>query len=312
MFPPMPAPFTALKPGDAVGVVAPANWIEPERLAAGVAEIERAGFRVVVAPQARQQQGRFAGTHEQRAEALEAMFTDRSVKAIIVARGGYGCQYISPALDYEHFGSKPLIGYSDVTTLLNRIPDSCGLPTLHGPMLVDLTRENDPANWQHLWALLRGERLMPTDHPAAAQARVMVEGRASGRLFGGNLAVMAADCGTHAQVKAGGGLLFIEEVNEDLYRFDRLLLQLVRSGAATKITGLVVGELAGVEDKGLPAFGTDAEGIIRSHFGGLGIPVVTNFPAGHGRSKTVLPIGTDMALEAAMSGVKISHSALFA
>ena len=146
----------------------------------------------------------------------------------------------------------------------------------------------------------------------SSQAKVRVEGKGGGLLWGGNLSLLAADCGTPFQLQPRGGVLLIEEVGEDLYRFDRMLWQLKRSGVLDNLSGVIIGDLEDVADIGPPAFGTDAWGVVKAHFGCLGIPVVTHYPAGHGAERIALPIGGRVTLESSGDHVSLTHMPLFA
>ncbi len=310
--------FQPLRAGDKVAVFAPASAMRPERIACGEAEIRRAGYTPYIHPQTLSVWGDFAGTDDERLAALHALYADPSVKAIICARGGYGSQRYVDRIDYALLKAnpKPLVGLSDVTELLNAIARQTGQPTFHGPMLGDLSRpENDPANWDYLWQVLSAQVSEPSLHPASAQARVLVAGVAEGPLWGGNLTMLATSCGTPTQVQAAGGVLLIEDWHEPHYRIDRYFWQLKRAGMFDKVAGFLIGELIGKDPEDDP-FGQTAEEIVMSHLGGLGVPVIFNFAAGHGTAKTTLPIGCPVKLQAGHdpSGadrIRITHNPLF-
>ena len=304
-----------LRPGDGIGVIAPANAIAPDWLAAGVAEIHRAGFAPIVHPQCSASWGRFAGTESQRLDALHETYANPKVKAIIAARGGYGVLRLIDKVDFDliRANPKPLIGYSDLTALLNPIAERTGQPALLGPMLGDLRAGASPASqtWAHLWAVLRGEVNSPDAHPASQQARVMRSGTASGPLCGGNLAILAAMAGTPTEPDYRGKILILEDVGEELYRFDRMLGQLARAGVFDKICGLIMGELVDVADTSPPAFGQSAQEIVHSYIAGRDMPVLWNYPCGHGLHRTVLPLGVHANLTATADFIKITHDLLF-
>lgn len=306
--------YKALNEGDTLAIIAPANWADEDRLQKGVEEIKRGGFTPFVHPQCHLREGRFCGSDDARLEALYDVYSNADVKAIICLRGGYGSQRFIDRLDLDLIARhpKPLIGYSDITVLLNAISQRTGQITIHGPMLVDAYNYPTRASWDYLWAMLRGKAVQPQDHPAAHQAKTLVEGKGSGLLWGGNLSLLAADCGTEFQLQPRGGVLLIEEVGEDLYRFDRMLWQLKRSGVLDSLSGVIVGDLEEVADIGPPAFGTDAWGVVKAHFGHLGIPVATHYPAGHSAERIALPIGGRVTLETSAERVSLTHMPLFA
>ena len=310
----MTAPFKKLQPGDTIAIIAPAGWVDPARLDSAYDYIRQSGFGFSVQPQVHLREGRFAGTDQQRLEGLHAAYADGEVKAIVCVRGGYGCQRIVDGVNWGlvRQNPKPLIGYSDITSLLNAVVHKVGHPALLGPMLGDISRFDSAESWKQLRSLLQGESVQPTDHPACAQAQVLVAGEAEGRLLGGNLAILASDCGTSTQLDTKDALLVIEDVNEDLYRFDRMLVQMKRAGLFAGLRGVIVGELMAVEDKVPPLFGKSAFGIIRDHFGSLGVPVVADFPCGHGTHRTTLPLGVTARLKADENGISLTHAPIFA
>lgn len=305
--------FNALQSGDCVGIIALSNWIEAGKLEAGEAEIRRAGFTPVVHPNTLLRHGRFAGTDEQRLQALHDMYADERIKAIICARGGYGITRIIDRVDFELIkrNPKPLIGYSDVTALLNPVVQRTGQPALLGPMLVDLARHDSPDSWASLWQLLRGEPVLPGAHSACQAAEALVAGEAEGILLGGNLAVLCALFGTPTQPDYRGAVLVLEDVGEDLYRFDRMMGQMARAGVFSQVRGVIMGELVDVADKGEPAFGQTVREVAESYLLRLGIPVVWNFPCGHGCHRVTLPLGVPARLSATKEGVTLSHDRIF-
>lgn len=309
----MPQALASLKAGDKIALIAPANAFNEERLIRGCQEIERAGFVPFVPVATKRIYGRFSGTDDERRQALEDVFTDNSVRAILCCRGGYGTQRYIDDINYELIRAhpKPFVGYSDATTLINAIAERCDFPTFHGPMITDLSTHDSAQSWQHLWALLKGERIMPSDLPAfKKQCEVIVPGEASGKLWGGNLSLLATSCGTKTATPTGG-ILFIEEIGSDLYQFDRMLVQLSRSGLLETLKGVLINSLDGVEDKGPPAFGMTPKDLTLSHFMTRGIPIIYNVPAGHCCHRTTLPIGIDVTLEAKNNQIKLTHAPLF-
>lgn len=307
-------PFSALKPDDTIALVSLSNATDGARVDAGAEVIRRAGFVPYVHPVCCSRYGRFSGTDDVRRDALHEVFANPAVKAILAVRGGYGIQRFADSVDYRLIAKnpKPFIGYSDTTTLLNDIPRYAGFPAFHAPMPTDcLSPTMDADNWLHLWRVLRGDPVMPSDHPAVARdTRVVTEGTATGTLWGGNLSLLATNTGTRSQL-AKPEILFIEEIGEDLYRFDRMLHQLARSGQLESLKAVLVGDLGGVEDKGEPAFGQTTEEVVESHFKFRAVPFVRGFPAGHGDSRTTLPIGFPVTLTATKGRTTLTHAPLF-
>jgi muramoyltetrapeptide carboxypeptidase len=150
-----PAP---LRPGDVVGVIAPAGAVDESRLQAGVRVLEEAGFRVRLGAAVLKKSGYLAGTDRERSDDLDAMFRDPEIKAIIAARGGYGSGRLLPELDVALIREFPkiFVGHSDVSFLLNDLVQRAELVTFHGPMVNGLTQR--PAASAFLCRLLSGDR----------------------------------------------------------------------------------------------------------------------------------------------------------
>jgi muramoyltetrapeptide carboxypeptidase len=282
----------ALRSGEIVGVVAPARWLETPTLEIGATALLGERFAVKYAPEIYLRLHQFAGSDRDRARAIETMFADPSIKAILCAKGGYGSPRIVDALDYDLIARHPkrFVGYSDVTALLIAIAQRAGLETYHGPMLVDAAGDLAAASRAHLLASL-------TDEPAPAavaellgQARVLRAGQAAGRLIGGNLSLLVNMIGTATDFDTTGAILFVEDVDEPLYHIDRMLVHLKRARKLDGIAGLLIGEMTQLRDNAIP-FGATVEQMALELVGDADIPIVANFPCGHGRYQMTLPIG---------------------
>lgn len=292
----------ALSPGDAVGVVAPARWLEPEKLEAAKAVLETAGFQVQLHDQNRLRDDQFAGTDAERAAAFMDFAADPDIKAVMCARGGYGALRMADRLDYGVIAANPKIyvGYSDITCLLEAIRRKAGLAALHGPMMIDLADKPNAANLESLIAALTG------GDPWAAAAtlpppRILRPGAGEGPLVGGNLTILANMIGTDTDFDAEGAVLFIEDVDEYLYNIDRMLLHLKRAGRMDGLAALLLGSFTSVKDQDTP-FGRDVEQIVLDHCGRGRYPIVTGFPCGHGGVNLSMPVGTAARIEAAVDG----------
>jgi len=305
----------ALPPGSLVGIVAPAGPTSPERLAQVPALFEAAGYRVRLFPgcAARHPElGYLAGTDAERLADLHAALADDEVAAIHCLRGGYGCMRLLQGLDTSLVRArrKLLIGYSDVTALLALWVRE-GAPALHAPMATsDIVLPERAADREALFARLRsgvrpGEVLRAAERAeeaeaaeaapedsgrAAGAASLMRAGVAEGRLVGGNLSLVAALQGTPFAWPAEGTILFLEDVNEEPYRIDRLLTQLTLAGVVDAAAGFVLGSFTHPED---PA------AVLRERLGALGKPVLAGWPAGHGVPNRPLPLGLRVRLDAA-------------
>ncbi len=289
-----------LRAGARLGIVSPAYWPEPERLARAVGVFTDLGYEAVPADNVGQRQDKYAGPPQARADDLMAMFVNPSIDAIVCARGGYGINRVLPLLDYDVIAAHPkiLVGFSDITGLLTTVAQQCGVVTFHGPMLTTFGRETLPFNIDTLLAVLSGADEIDIRSTADCPARCLAPGVASGPLWGGNLSLLIERLGTPGQVRADGAILFLEDIDEKLHAFDRMLLQLRATGCLDGIRGLVVGEMLEMHDAGDGAFGKDTDAIVMDVFGDLGIPIISHFPCGHGTCQATLPISHTVELHA--------------
>jgi muramoyltetrapeptide carboxypeptidase len=288
-----------LQHGARVGIVSPSYWLEPERLQQAIAVFAQLGYELVPGESTRLRDAKFAGSAAARARDIMAMFADPSIEAIVCARGGYGANRVLPLLDYEAIRSHPkiFVGYSDVTGLLASISRRAGLVTFHGPMLSTFDKQALPYNIETLQRVLAGEPDVVIRAPAESPARTLRAGTATGPLWGGNLVLLIERLGTPDQLDLGGAILFIEDVGEYLYKLDRMLLHLKRSGCLDGIAGLVVGEMVDMEDTDEP-FGKDVDEIVLDVCGEFDFPIVGNFPCGHGDYQATLPVSHEVVLDA--------------
>ncbi len=290
----------ALRPGDLIGVAAPAGPVEEDRLGRGVAELERLGFAVRVADGVRERKGFTAGTVESRLQQLHGLFADPAVAAIACARGGAGTIQLLPGLDRDLLRDNPkvLLGYSDVT-LLHLEMARLGLTSLHGPMVArGLDAGEAGYDRASLWQGLTGEG---APYESGEDDLVpLADGTAEGVLRGGCLSLLAAVAGTPwAMPKADEPtLLFLEDVDEKPYRVDRMLRQLRASGAFEGVAGVVFGDMKGCA----PGFDEDytLEDVLLEALAGLGVPVALGLSSGHTALPGVtLPLGVRGRLECA-------------
>ena len=212
----------ALRPGGTIGIAAPASPVSESVLRRGTAALEARGFRVKLGAHVREACGFFAGTAEQRAEDINALFADPEVDAILCAKGGYGTAAILDLLDYGTIAGHPkqLIGYSDITGLETAIWQKTGLITINGPMLRSL-RGEDSYTEENFFRGITTLRPMGAVVPPEGELAALCPGRASGRIVGGNLTLIASLAGTPYELKGDGCILVLEEVGEKSYRIDR-------------------------------------------------------------------------------------------
>ncbi len=288
-----------LRSGARIGIVSPAYWLEAERMQRAVGVFEELGYEVVLGKSNALQENQCAGSPGQRAEDIMAMFRDPSIEAIICARGGYGGNRVLPLLDYDVIRANPkiFVGYSDVTGLLTSMAQKSGLVTFHGPMLTTYGKQTIDYNLDVFHRVLTGEdniRIMSTPE---CQARCLKPGFASGPLWGGNLTLVIERLATSGQIDTAGSILLLEDIDEKLYAFERMMLHLKSSGSLEKIEGLVIGEMLEMGDSKTP-FGKTTDEIVLDVCSELDIPIVSNFPCGHGDYQATLPISHEVELHA--------------
>lgn len=289
----------SLRPGARIGVVSPAYWLEQERLERALGVFESLGYEMVPGKSTELRENRYAGSPEERAADLMAMFADPAIDAILCARGGYGGNRVLPLLDFDVICQHPkiFVGFSDITGFLVDFARKCGFVTFHGPMMTTFGKQTLDYNIETFQRVLSGEDNVVVGSPAGHEARTLKPGRARGPLWGGNLTLLIERLGTPDRVDTRGAILFIEDIDEELYALDRMMVHLKKSGSLDAIRGLVVGELVEMKDSGGP-FGKSVEEIVLDACDGLDIPIISNFPCGHGDYQATLPVSHTVEIRA--------------
>ena len=279
-----------LEPGDRVALVAPASSFPPEEIEAGVAELKRLGLEAVYDQSIFDKQRFVAGSAESRARAIHQAWTDPDIGALIAIRGGYGSAQLLPLLDPSLLrqACKPLIGYSDITALLNLYLQH-GLAAIHGPMIDRRLSKGPSAYHEESF-----RRVVMTAEPAGEMRPDQVEalhpGTARGMLAGGTLTQLTASLGTPwAFDPPGECVLFVEDVNERPFRIHRMLVQASQAGILQRASAIVFGEFPGCDEAGGdPAI----KDVLRDFTEGFHGPVLFGFPSGHTTGATwTLPFG---------------------
>jgi muramoyltetrapeptide carboxypeptidase len=288
----------ALRPGDTVGIVAPASNVKLTELEAGCEGLRRAGYKPFYFDSILEQELYFAGSVQRRARELQDMFVREDVRAIVCARGGYGSNYLLEALDWETIKAHPkiLVGYSDLTTLLTYLSDTLGFVTFHGPMVAkDWARDGgvDLPSWQ---AALTGAPTWEPDLDAGSGATGLVEGSGEGILYGGCLSILVASLGTPYEIHTEGTILFLEDVAAKPYQIDRMLMQLKLAGKLSGVRGIVFGEMRDCVQ--IANQGYTLEEVALRIVGDLGVPVAYGVRSGHVTAQNItLPIGVRAKLK---------------
>ena len=280
----------ALKPGDRIGVAAPAGPVNADDFKRHLSLIEASGFKIRTGPHVYDRDRYLAGNDQARLSDLHAMFKDRNIQAIFCARGGYGTMRLLPEINYDLILDNPkiLIGYSDVTALLSAIFKKTGLTVFHGPMVQGFADLHGTTR-KHLFQLLSSKCSTVS---GKGQARTLFPGKAAGRLMGGNMTLLCHLLGTPYMPDLRNSLLFIEDRGEPLYRIDRMLTHMDLSGRLRHISGLIAGRFEQCGDGGA------IDRLLKERLAHLKIPILTNFPVGHGSGNLAWPLGINAELDA--------------
>ena len=281
-----------LKAGDRVALVATARHANQEDIQKGVTHLESWGLEVVQADNLYEKHFIFAGTESARRKALQKAIDDPTIKAIFCMRGGNGTHRLIDFIHLKNLKKHPkwIIGYSDVTVLLNHVAQY-RIPSIHGPMPLSMHRDNEQEGALALRKVLFGE-LPSYTFPTHSLNQL---GRAEGKLIGGNLAVLHSLISTPSDITWKNKILFIEEVDEYVYHLDRMLYHFSRTGRMNGLAGLVVGHLS-IKDNAEP-FGLSAQEVIARVVKPYKIPLAFSFPAGHELPNMPLLIGAPVRLE---------------
>ncbi|MGN7454920.1 S66 peptidase family protein [Paenibacillus pasadenensis] len=308
----------ALKPGDTVGIPALASPGDPAQIEAASRQLERLGLRVRLGRTVSLRRGYLAGSDEERADELMEMFADPSISGIVCARGGYGTARIADRLDYGVIRAHPKAfwGYSDITFLHAAIGRLAGLVTFHGPMMIDL--QEQPAGSggfdharPHPVTLEAYRQLLAPRRPQLGEEhgplRPIVPGEASGPVVGGNLTLIVSTLGTRYELDTRGRLLLLEDIDEEPYRVDRMLMQLRQAGKLDDAAGIVVGDFHNCGPAKRKA-SLSLDEVLQEHLGVAGKPALAGFRIGHGSPQLAVPLGVEARLSTAERRLDFAES----
>lgn len=289
-----PAP---LKKGDLIYITAPAKAIDESPVFFTRDFFIKQGFRVEISKHCFGQFNYFSGTDEERMEDLQYGIDHPEVKAILCARGGYGCVRILDGIRWANMLREPkwLIGFSDITVFHHRLYN-LGVQCIHGTMSLNFEK-NSPETFETLLAALTGQTYR-IESPINSKNK---PGIASGKLIGGNLSIVYSLIGTDDAYDFENGILFLEDLAEHYYHLDRMFFALKKCGALDKIKGLVIGGMTELEDTTIP-FGMTVEEIVLQHFTFKKIPICFDFPAGHIDDNRALIFGKEVQMSVDENG----------
>jgi len=278
----------ALQPGETVGIIAPASGFNRERFLGGCERLRQMGYRPFYLDSIFDRDLYFAGSVERRARELEEMFERDEVRAVLCARGGYGCNYLLERVDIAKIAAHPkiFVGCSDVTTLLTWFLDAAGLVTFHGPMVEKsfASLEGvDLASWSAATASTGPWQI-------AGDIEPLMRGTAEGVLYGGCLSLLVESLGTPYEIKTNGTILFLEDVNAKPYQVDRMLMHLKLARKLEGVRGLIFGEMLDCRQSADQPYTLQL--VITRVVGDLGIPVAFGLRSGHvSHANITLPLG---------------------
>ncbi len=279
-----------LRPGDRVGIVAPASPFDLDSFREGIAVIESMGVRTVLPDGLYHRKGYLAGSDRHRAGLLNSFFRDPAVRAVFCARGGFGSMKLLPHLDYPSIARDPkvFVGFSDISALLWALYRECRLATFHGPVVTSL-KKAFPGARTSLWAAVGEGRPLRFSVPDGIP---LCPGIASGIMAGGNLSTLCHLLGTPFSPTFDGHILFLEDRGERCYRIDRMLFQMKLSGCFRGMAGLILGGFT----EGDPR--DRVHRVVAELFRNQGIPVLAGLDAGHVPDNPTLPLGIPATLDA--------------
>ena len=301
-----------LKPRSTIGIISPSYWIDENILKKTSKIFSDQNYKLVYGKSIYAKDGPFAGSPKIRADDIHSMFTDPSIDAIICARGGYGANKVIPLLDYELIKKNPKIflGYSDITSYLISITQRSELVTFHGPMLSSYKDGFVEYNFNQMINILSGKRDAQIIAPKTMEPHILKAGNAVGPLWGGNLTLMINRLGTNDAYDTTNAILFLEDLNEYYYSFERMLIHMQKAGMLDNISGLIIGELINIKDEDI-SFSKSTDEIVMDICGEMDFPIVTNFPCGHGSYQATLPISLPVELQAERTiSIKLLESAV--
>ncbi len=295
-----------LNPGDIVGVVAPAGPVDKEQLQNGLDVISEMGFQPVLGKYVHSRSRFLAGTDSQRAKDIMDMVRNPEIKAIFCARGGYGTNRVLDHLDGKviRAHAKIFVGSSDITLLLHYLYLQCGVLGFHGPMVAgSFGRSPMKKSREHFKNILTGKPLAKS--LSCKSSKVFSKGSATGKITGGCLTLLCRSLGTPYEMQTRNRILFIEDVNEPLYKLDGMLWQLKAAGKFKGVRGIIFGEMVNCNPQ-KPGDGK-LQDVLADLFPKPDIPILTHCPIGHGKEIWTLPLETQATLDTSRKTLELKN-----
>jgi len=294
-----------LRPGDTIGIIAPARHIAENEISGFLELVVSWGLKYKTSKHVFGKYFQYSGTDRERAYDFQQMLDDPEIKALICVRGGYGSIRILRYIDFSSMQKSPkwLVGFSDITVLHSYINKFTGIESLHALMPLNYKSGESDMAVDSLRTALFGRRLsyMVTSNTFNRNGLVKAE------LIGGNLSLLYSMNGTNFFPDMKNKILFIEDVDEYMYHIDRMMQNLLHSGVFGRIKGLIVGSFTDIKDNDIP-FGMNIYQIIRSTVEQFDFPVCFDFPAGHISSNMTLIFGREVQLNVREEGAEVEFS----
>lgn len=314
-----PVKAKALKKGDTIGLIAPGFAIATEVLEKAKETLVKMGFIPFHTDRILGNHGYFSNTDEERAADLNEIFGNSKVDGILCARGGYGCTRIMQMINYESIRNNPkvLIGFSDITALLNGIHQKTGLITFHGPVGSTITDDYSIAQLEKVVMHTQANQLLENmEYPIKPEFNKpeydrysICPGKATGKLVGGSLTLVTAMIGTPDELDFTDTIVCLEEIEEAPYRIDRMLTQLIHSKTFHKAAGLALGVFKGCDRSPNPNSFTLKQ-VVMDRIAPLNIPAVYGLSFGHLDHNFTFPIGVNASLDADKMQLSLLESAV--
>lgn len=294
-----------LKKGSKIGLITPAGIIDEDRIAKTKSNLDQLGLTYYHTKNVMLKEGYMAGSDTIRLKELHDMYADKSIDGIWCIRGGYGTTRLLDYIDFDIIkkNKKPLIGYSDITALLNTIHQKTGSPCFHAPVASSTMTPYTSKHLAPLFGLkenhiieLSEENIQQGKEADVYQFATITPGIVKGKLAGGNLSLLVSLMGTKHEVKTKNRIVFIEDVGEAPYRIDRMLTQLISAGFFKKAAGIVLGVFAGCHQK--EENKQSLHDVVFERIKRLQIPAVYGFSFGHIDNQCTFPIGAKAEFDA--------------
>ena len=308
-----------LGPGARIALVAPSGpLLERDDRTRAESLCHALGFEPVVLPHAERAYGYLAGTDEERLADLNAALTSPQYDAVWCLRGGDGMNRIVAGVDFAGFARapKPVIGFSDITVLLLALWRETGVVSFHGPGAREPMRGLARRSFEAVLtrATPAGALELPAPPadvllPQEGRVVTLASGRAEGRLVGGNLTLLQSLIGTRFAADLRGAILFLEDVNEDLYRIDRMLAHLRLAGVFDGVAGVAIGQFTDCR-RATPDGGLGLDAVLSTYFASLDVPVVMGLPIGHIAAQWTIPVGVRASLDADSGALALLEAAV--